>query len=143
MAKKGLFTKILAIIGTGLVWLPILAPFIFSAITFTGDHIFRFDYLMPAELFQFVLLGGGLLLWAALRAHSHGKLIGWSLAAAAGTFFISQVIAVITGLASGATAADGLPWVLVVGFLAAYDIAVIGMSIGGALLIHDLFIVSR
>jgi hypothetical protein len=143
MAEKGLFTKILAISGTALVWLPILAPVIFSVIVLMSGRIFRFDYLMPAEFFPFVLVGGGLLLWAALRAHVLVKLIGWSFAAASGTLVLSQILAVVTGLASGATEANGLPWVAVVLFLAAYNISVLGIGIGGALLMRDLFIVSR
>ncbi len=42
----------------------------------TRERIFRFDYLMPAELFPATLVGGGLLIWAALRAHSRRRLIG-------------------------------------------------------------------
>jgi hypothetical protein len=68
MARKGLFTKILAITGTVFVWLPILAPVIFSVMFFTRSRMLRMDYLMPAELFPLVMAGGGLLLWAALRA---------------------------------------------------------------------------
>ena len=70
MENKGVLTKILAIAGTVLVWLPILAPILFTTIRFIQRHMFRFDYLMSAELFPAVLVGGGILLWAALRAHS-------------------------------------------------------------------------
>ncbi len=68
MGKRDAFTKILAIAGTVLVWLPVAAPFFFSIIAFAQGRVFRFDYLMPAELFPAVLLGAGLLLWAAFRA---------------------------------------------------------------------------
>ena len=66
--KRGVFTKILAIAGTVLVWIPLLAPVLFSMIFSVKSGMFRMDYLMPAELFYFALLGGVLLLWAALRA---------------------------------------------------------------------------
>ncbi len=62
MEKKGGLTKILAIAGTVLVWLPILVPVTFCAARFAAHRVFRFNYLMPAELFPAVLLGGGLLL---------------------------------------------------------------------------------
>jgi len=50
------------------------------------NHVFRFDYHMPAELFLFALDGGWLLIWAALRAHSRQRqrLISWGLGNAAG-----------------------------------------------------------
>lgn len=76
MANKDGLTKALAIAGTALVWLPILAPVFFSAASLLLDGVFRFDYMMPAELGPVALAGAGLLLWAALRARSQVKLIG-------------------------------------------------------------------
>jgi hypothetical protein len=81
MKKKGVLTKILAIAGTVLVWFPILTPAWLSVTAIISEHMFRFDYLMPAELFPVALIGGGLLLWAALRVHSRQKLIAWGLSA--------------------------------------------------------------
>ena len=76
MAKKDSLTKALAVVGTVLVWIPILAPALFSAAFLIRTRMFRFDYLMPAEIFPVALVGGGLLLWAALRARSRRGLIG-------------------------------------------------------------------
>ncbi len=59
-----------------------------------------FDYLMPSELFP--LAGGLLLLWAALRARTGVGRVAWSLGIAVGALAGSQVLAVVTGLASGA-----------------------------------------
>jgi hypothetical protein len=139
MEKKNTFTKVLAIAGTSLVWLPILAPMLFSVAAFINMRIFRFDYLMPAELLPVVLVGGGLLIWAALRARSRGKLIGWSLGSAVGLLVLGQVLAVVTGLASGKAEPSGLRWALVISFLAAYVLAVIVSGVGGVLLLRDLF----
>jgi hypothetical protein len=139
MEKQGVLTKTLAIAGTVLVWLPILAPILFSAILLIQERIFRFDYLMPAELFPAILLGGALLVWAALRAHSHGKLIGWSLGLAAALLVGAQALAEVTGLASGAIEPAGWPWALVLGALAAFVLAILGVAVGGVLLLRDLF----
>ena len=62
MERKNILTKILAVAGTILVWFPILAPILLSSILFLQEQIWRFDYLMPAELFFSFLLGSGLLL---------------------------------------------------------------------------------
>lgn len=94
MTKKDLFTKVLAIIGTALVWFPILAPIVLSAIRFVEVRMFRFDYLMPAELFPFALVGGGLLLWADIRARAYHAIIGWGLGIAVGSLAGSQSLAV-------------------------------------------------
>jgi len=139
MEKKGVFTKILAIVGTVLVWLPIVAPVIFSVAAWIEGRRFRFDYLMPAELFPAALVGGGLLLWAALRARSRRGLIAWGLGIAAGLLVGGQVLAVVTGLASGATEPTGWWWGLVLGSLVVYSLALIAIGVGGVLLLRDLF----
>src|SRR5512146_925771 len=99
--KTSLLTRILAILGTLLVWFPILAPFIFSLRALINQQMFRFDYLIPAELFPVALAGGGLLVWAALRARLHLRLIGWGMGVAVFLLVGGQVLAVVTGLASG------------------------------------------
>jgi hypothetical protein len=139
MKKTGVLTKILAIMGTVLVWFPILAPIPFSAAFLISEHIFRFDYLMPAELFPFALAGAGLLLWAALQARAQQRLIGWGLAAAIGLLVGGQGLAVVTGLASGATEPVGWMMTLVLAAIIAYALALVFIGVGGVLLLRDLF----
>ncbi len=139
MGNRNVLTRILAIAGTLLVWLAILAPLFFSALHFMRARQFAFDYLMLAELFPVVLVGGALLLWAAARARSLRALIGGALGAAVVLLVGGQAIAVATGLASGETEPVGLPWALVFGSLLLYDAAVICIGIGGALLLRELF----
>jgi len=139
MGKRDAFTKILAIAGTALVWLPVAAPFFFSIIAFAQGRIFHFDYLMPAELFPAVLLGGGLLLWAAFRARSQKKLIGWGLGIAVFLLVAGQVLAVISGLASGEREPTGFWWVVVLASIGLYTLAVIAMGVGGVRLCRELF----
>ena len=68
MEKRDTLSKILAIIGTVLVWIPILAPVALGFISLGMDGFYRLDYLMPAELGILVFVGGALLLWAAIRS---------------------------------------------------------------------------
>ncbi len=139
MKKNSLLTKILAVTGTMLVWLPVLAPIIFTLIRISRGGPLMIDWLMPAELFPAVLLGGGLILWAALRAHLQVKLTAWSLGLAIGMLVGGQCLAVVSGLASGETEADGLWWGLVLTSLLIYTLAVISIGIGGILLIKNLY----
>jgi hypothetical protein len=139
MAKKGTLTVILAIAGTVLVWLSILAPLFFSLVLFARAHGFRLDYLMPAELFPLVVAGGCALVIAAVRARSRRTLIGLAFGIAAGLLFVGQMLAVVTGLASGAAEPAGWRWGLVVACLAGYALAVVAMGVGGWLLLRDLF----
>lgn len=139
MEKQGVLTRILAVVGTVLVWLSVLAPLFFAVILLLQEGRFLFDYLMPAELFPAILLGGVLLVWAALRAHSYGKLIGGSLVLAVALLVGAQVLAEVTGLASGATEPVGWPWALVLSSLILFLLAILGVGVGGILLLRDLF----
>jgi hypothetical protein len=139
MENKGVLTKILAIAGTLLVWIPILAPILFSVARLMTRPFFQIDYLMPAELFPLVLVGGGLLLWSALRRRACRGLIGWSLASAVALLAGSQGLAVVTGLATGRTEPGGWQWALVLAALIGYILAVIVIGLGGVLLLRNLF----
>jgi MFS family permease len=137
--KRGVFTKILVVAGTILVWIPLLAPVLFSTGAFIRSGMFRFDYLMPAELFMFALVGGILLLWAALRARRRRGLIVGAFAAAIVLPVLGSAIASLTGLASGETEPGGWQWALVLAALAAYCLALVAVGVGGILLLYDLF----
>ena len=139
MEKKGVFTKILAIGGTVLVWFPILAPVLLSVGFTIRSGRFRLDYLMPAELFPVALVGALMLLWAAIRARSQRKLIGWGLGCAVVLLVGSQLLAVITGLASGEIEPVGWPWALTLGGIIGYALALVVIGVGGVLLLRNLY----
>jgi len=80
-----------------------------------------------------------LLIWAALRARSRRRLIGWGLGIAVGSLVASQGLAVVTGLASGATPPTGWQMVLVLTILAVYSLTLVVIGIGGVLLVRELF----
>lgn len=121
------------------MWFPILTPVVFAVIGFIATRMFRFDYLMPAEFFPIALVGGGLLLWAASRAHSRRGIVGWGLATAAGSLVGGQALAVATGLASGDTQPTGWQWALVLASIGVYTLALVVIGAGGLLLLRELF----
>jgi membrane protease YdiL (CAAX protease family) len=129
----------LAVIGTMLAWFPILAPILLTIVMLVAEGEFRFDYLMPAELFLFALAGGLLLIWAAIRARSRRGMIAWSLGLAAGLLVGSQALAVATGLASGETQPGGWQWALVLTALVGFILALVTLAVSGVLLLRDLF----
>ena len=120
MIKKDTFTKFLAIIGFCLVWLPIFGTLATSILAPQSGR-FRFVYLMPAELGLFFLVGGILLIWAAIRVKFMRKPIIWCLVIAIVLLVGSQLIAVITGLASGEYDAVGWRWLVVMVPLIGYS----------------------
>jgi hypothetical protein len=139
MSRKGRLTKALAIVGTVLAWFPILAPVVLSAIVLIARRMFLFDYLMPAELFFLALAGGGLLIWAAVRARAYRGVIGGGLGVAVAGLAGAQAIAFATGLASGDTEPAGWPWALVLASIGVLWLALIAVGTGGVLLVRKLF----
>jgi len=138
MGKKDGFTKILAIAGTILVWLPLLAPVIFSLVRLIQSRRFLFDFLMPAEFFWVELIGGGLLFWAAIRVYAYRKLIGWSLGLAFLMLIVSMLLAQVTGLASGVAEPTTGLMMLVLAPIILYWLALLIAGVGGILLIKDI-----
>ena len=130
MEKKDTLSKILAIVGTVLVWIPILAPVVFGFVSLGMDGIYRFDYLMPAELGIFAFVGGAMLLWVAIRAKSRQGIIAWGLGIAAGTIAVLMTF--------GDVEPGSLEWAIVVGLLIAYSLVIVVMGVGGILLWRDL-----
>lgn len=141
MDKNSRLTKILAVVGTSLVWLVLLTPVFFWLLFSLRRGVFsleHFDYLIPAELFLVALVGGSLLVWAAWRTRHLLKLIAGSLVLAIVALFSGQVLAVLTGLASGETKPGGWEWALVLGSIVIYILALVGMGAGGILLCKEL-----
>ncbi len=139
MPKINGLTKGLAIAGLVLIWLPILTPLFFSIVSLITDGLFRFDFLMPAELFMVAFVGAGLLIWTAIRVRAFVQWLAWGLAAAIGLLFGSQGIAVLTGLASGEIEAAGWPLFVSMGMIIAYALALVFIGVGGILLAIRVF----
>jgi hypothetical protein len=131
METKGTLSKILAIVGTVLVWFPILAPVVLGFISLVADGIYRLDYLMPAELGILVFVGGALLLWGAIRTRLRRGIIAWGFGLAAGS------IAIL--ISFGDVEPGSLEWAIAVGLLITYTLAIVVMGVGGILLWRNLF----
>jgi hypothetical protein len=137
MNRQTEITKVLAISGLVLVWFTILAPLVLAIISLVSGGGFRFDYLMPAELFIVALVGGLLLLWAALRIHVEMKWIHWAFGIAFFSLIVGVTLAKVTGLADGRSGSGG--WLPVaVGLIIIYNLALVALGIGGWYLCRDM-----
>jgi hypothetical protein len=139
MKTKRMLTKAVALIGALLAWFPIVAAVVVAVAGSLRERAVRFDYLMPAELAPAAFLGGGLLLWAAMRAHTRRRPIALGLGLMVAMLVGGQALAVATGLASGAREPAGWAFALVLAALAAYTLALAEVAISGGLLVRDLF----
>ena len=139
MVNKGGLTKTLSIAGTVLLWLPVLAPLVFGLLRLLRGGSLMVDFLMPAELAPVVLVGAGLVLWAAIRAKWRWQWVMWLIIAAVVLLVGSQAVAVVTGLADGRIPPEGWQYLLTMGGIIAYDLVVIALGVMGILLCMDLF----
>ena len=138
MDKNPLLTKVLAIIGTVLLWLPLAVMVVLTIVHVSRSGRFMMDYLIPGELFFVVAVGTLLLLWAAIRAKSHLKPVVWGMAVGLAGLVISQGLAMLTGLASGEREAAGWPLALVLGIYIIYVLAEIFLGVIGIRLARQL-----
>jgi len=122
---------ILNLIGVVLVWFPVLFPIFIGIDRFLISKRWLFDYLIPAELFPLVFSGGILLFIAAYKSGRYKQQVKWTLVLMLATLVLGQVVAVLTGLASGRTEPVGLPWLAVLSFIGGYVLTVIYLGVIG------------
>ena len=139
MGNKGALTKTLAVVGTVLAWVPFAAVVATSVPDSLRRGAAQVDYLIPEELFPIALVAGGLLLWAALRARSRVAPIAWSFGGIIAMLVGGMALAVVTGLASGATEPTGPAMIAVAVTIALYCLALAVLGVAGILLGRDVF----
>lgn len=129
--KRRGVTLLLAWSGTILAGLPILLMVVTSAIYTATRGEFRMDILIPAELFPLELIGGVLILWAAVRAGESWKPSAWAMGVMVALLAGAQGAAVLTGLAHGDAEPVGWRIVLVFTLLGGFLIAIIWLVARG------------
>lgn len=98
----------------------------------------RFDYLLIGEMFPLILLGGGLIIGAAIREKRFWKLLLSLYISAIGLLFGSQGLAIQVGIASGARPAEGFWWIMVLGGIILYSLLSLVLAIYSAILFKGI-----
>lgn len=140
MENKGLFTKILAVSGAVLVWIPILFTLITGILGSISMGELSIDYLMPAEMFLFALAGAVLLLWAAVRSKLCLKLLAAGFVAMPIFMIAAQAVASASGMANGNNPSEGLPLAAVIVMLVLYTLALVYLCVVSVMFLKMLFI---
>lgn len=138
MEKRLVASRVLAVAGTVVLWLVVAAPLVLALVSLASRGGFRFDFLIPGEVFPAVLAGGALLVAAAILARARIRPIAAVLAAAVALLAASQLVAWRTGLAAGRIEAEGLPFTATMSLFVGYDLAVVALAVLGTLLVRDL-----
>lgn len=143
MGKHDALAKSLAIVGTALVILPLLAPIILGISSLGAGAGFGIDYLMPFEIYPVTLVGVGLLVWASFRAHARKAAVGIAVAGMIGGIILGSISAQVTGIANSVEQLETWKYVLT-SALAAVSLAFqVGLAVIGTLLTRDLFAASH
>ncbi len=141
MGKRDALAKTLAIIGVVLVALPILAPLVFGLLSVARTGGFRFDYLMPFEVYPLTLVGLVLILVAALRSRLRRRPVGISIGMMLGGVLLGAVAAQLTGIANSEETLETWRYAVTIGFGAISIIGQVMLIVVGVMLIRDLFAV--
>lgn len=139
MRNKILISKIISIIGTILIWIPIIAPIFFTLILLFIRKIFAFDFLMPMELLFLVIIGAIFLIATSIIMKYNWKTIGISFCIIISMFIIIQLIANLIGIVSGRTEITTIMYVIMITFVVIYIISLIILGISSILLVKKLF----
>lgn len=131
--------KTLAVAGTVLVWFPIAITIMTGVAGSAEAGALRVDYLLPAEFFPVVLIGGVMLVVATVLVRKRRKLVGWCFGILVAALALLFAETAVTGLASGEAEAEGLALVLAAFLLGVYSVMVVVLGVVSVLLLRDLF----
>ncbi|MEZ4508390.1 MAG: hypothetical protein R2912_06425 [Eubacteriales bacterium] len=136
---KSTLTKIFSIAGTVLLWAPILFMLLTAVVGSIMRGALLFDYLMLAELFFVVLAGMILLILAGILSRTLVKWLCWGAGAALAALAGGQILAVASGLASGAMEPGGLVFAVVIASIVVYNLSIVLLAVLGIVLIRRVF----
>jgi hypothetical protein len=133
MVRTGGLTKVVAIAGTSLLWLPVALMVVLMAQGVSNEvGLLPFFVVGAMDVFPLVVLGGCLLLWATLRACSHRRVVAWSLAA--------PLVSTVSGIVwSQPIPIGGWSLVIMTGLLIVYWLGLVLAGAAGTHLVRSLF----
>ena len=137
--QKSALTKIFAVSGVVLLGGPILFMLITAAAVGIESGLFRFDFLMLAELFPVVALGLVMLILASLLSKTLAKWFCWGAGAALAALAGGQILARTSGLASGVAPRSRFAFGVVIASIVVYDVIIVALFVLGIVLVRRLF----
>lgn len=129
MLTTSRWIKLPAIIGAGLIWLPLAFTLLTSVVGSVMSRRFLLDFLMPAELSPLIFLGGALVTLAAWRAQGPWRRFALWLLVMLACLVGSQGLAVLTGLADGKHPPAGWRLIAVLTVYAGYIISLLALAV--------------
>jgi len=131
--------KIMVIVGTILLFFPIVFMLVSGIVKSIQTGEFLMDFLLPLELFFCPIIGVALLAMPAWKEKLERKLLIIISATLVFIFLAIMIGAVVSGLASGETEMNTLAWVLSGIAMGIFSLAQIGAGIVGLMLFRKQF----
>ena len=129
MPHSSRWLRWLALAGVVLLWFPLAATLLTSAVGSVMTRRFLFDFLMPAELSLLAFAGGALVTFAAWRDTGPWRRFLLWLAVMLICLVGSQGLAVVTGLADGSHPPTGWRLAPVITVYAGYVLGLIAVAV--------------
>lgn len=139
MGKHDAFTKTLAIVGTTLVALPLVAPLLLGLGSIGSPRGFGIDYLMPFEAYPVTIIGIVLVLGAAFRARDRRGPAGICIAIMLGGILLGGAAAKLTGIADSVETLETWRYVVTAAFGVLSLLGQAGLVVIGSMIVRDLF----
>lgn len=143
MKEHDVLARTLALIGTVLLALPLIAPFALGLLVMGRPGGFRFDFLMPFEVYPVTIVGAALVVWASLRSHMRRGAVAAAIAAMLGGVVLAGVSAQATGIAQSAEQLEAWKYVLTSALAAVSILGQVALIVESWLLSRDLSHISR
>lgn len=133
------WARVLSVAGVVLVGIPLAIPLATSVAALIARAGFHLDVLAVGEFVVVAAVGGVLVFAAALILRARRMLAGVLLAAMLLSFLGVDLLALLTGLATGEAEAGGWRLIVVLGCYALYVVSVVGLFVAGILVCRDAF----
>ncbi|PKQ16606.1 MAG: hypothetical protein CVT67_04195 [Actinobacteria bacterium HGW-Actinobacteria-7] len=138
MREHDALSKSLAISGTLLLAVPLVAPFVLGLLMMGRLGGFRLDYLMPFEIYPVTVVAMVLVLWVSLRSHIRRGAVAAAIAVMLGGIVLMGVSAQVTGIANSAVHLETWRYVLTSALAAISILGQVALIVEGWLLTRDL-----
>ncbi len=137
MKRNDALVRSLALVGTTLVALPLLAPIVLGLASMGRFGSLRIDYLMPFEAYPVTLVGVLLVVAASLWARSRRAATAITVGVMFGGIVLGSVAAQLTGIADSVETLDTWRYVLTGGLAGISLLAQCALVVLGILMVRD------
>lgn len=131
MNNKTFWLRVMTVAGVMIVWSPLVLMLLTGIPRLFRSGMLQFDYLLPAELFPLLLIGGLLLLAVSLSQKLERRLVGLGMLIPVASLLLLILFANVSGMDKSPTSPTGFQMAMIAFFMIAYTAGVGLLGVGG------------